>query len=321
MMEEQQIIYYDDFEDFFVPDLDEYGNKIIYVTHEMSSYRKMIFIGMFRGRRVALKCGQDIVDELNINKIIAISKHPNVIRMIAEVLHQDGGYPSILMEGVKNGLTLADYSRLSPALSWRSCISLMKQIASGLQHLHNIGVVHHDLKAENILVELESKISSGIESDDITMKICDFGVSEIVDDLGHCKLENKDLGTYHCMAPEQRSSTSNEPITAKIDIYAFSGLCTSILLKGRTLDQVLYTIPSNLLAIINICKNDKKEMRPSLEKVIQTFDYLLALDDTTKVRSYQDIIVQNYQTCLEKGIPFPDNLEDLYNTVKEIQST
>lgn len=281
--------------------MSEFTQETTKVTHEMFFDQKTITIGIWRGKRVALKCGIGMESELIIMQ--KIGYHPNIIQLIANVCDdQDGSF--ILMEGIKDGFTLDNYCAWSwtqVPLSIRGCILLIRQLASALLHLHQLGIIHHDIKSTNVLVDISGK--------DPTLKLCDFGLSEIVDENGKGREDYREAGTYNSMAPEQLSG--NEPITTKIDIYSFSSLCNGILLKGRDLDKIKWFIPIKLSDIIaKCCKRDPKE-RPSINEVIDILDELLPNLETEETYSSQ--VSQLYQLCVQHKFSVPKELESLYN--------
>lgn len=228
------------------------------LSSEFSCNQTTISIGIYKGRRVALKMDRDMKLEFDIHR--KIGYHPNIVQLIGEVY--DDEYSYILMEGIKDGLTLCKYCEWSPhqvALPIPVCKSLMIQLASALCFIHEKGIIHHDLKMKNILVDLSE--------DEIKLKICDFGISEIVDEHGHGQAETREYGTYANMAPEQFSG--EYPITNKIDVYAFGGICNGILLKGRDIDTVLKTAPVELLCMLRLCHNKDPDQRPSMRQVLE----------------------------------------------------
>lgn len=270
---------------------DSFIRECVKITHEMCPPRRSICIGTFEGKRVALKDGFNMENEIEIYK--KIGSHANIVQFIDEI---DG---FILMEGIKDGLTLYEYCRSGEKLSIKMCINLMLQLAKGIQHLHKLDIIHHDLKLENILVDLEGEIP--------VLKICDFEFSEILDEEGHGKESNRKTGTYHYMAPEQLLYDGR--VTLKIDIYPLGIIFTDILFKGRDIEEVMYTVPVELLDLTERCKSKDPKDRPSIDEIIKIIEGLKDL------KSHADEIIKLYQHCLTMNIPIPDNLKELYQKV------
>ena len=273
----------------------EFEQEATFVTHEFCQ-PVVIYLGLWKGQRVALKRGRDLKREIEIMK--KIGSHPNIVEFLGEI---DG---DILMEGIKDGLTLQKYCYLFSnhvALPIKTCIALMKQLASALKHLHDKGIIHHDLKDENVLVDLSGEIP--------ILKLCDFGISEVVNDngRGHGKEEDRESGTYSSMAPEQNPGRT-EPITTKIDVYAFGSICSGIILKGRNMDQILYCTPIVLNEFIQKCKKDNPDERPTMNGILNFLNYP-DLDTST---DYKTMMTQIYNECQEKGVPVPEYVLEIY---------
>jgi serine/threonine protein kinase len=114
--------------------------------------------------------------------------HRNVCRM--HELHQDGKQLFITMEYV-SGRDLKALIKEAGALSAGKAVSVAKQVAEGLAEAHNLGVVHRDLKPQNIMVDKEG-----------LAKIMDFGIARSLRSAG-MTAEGMIIGTPEYMAPEQ----------------------------------------------------------------------------------------------------------------------
>jgi len=137
--------------------------------------------------------------ELNLNRKI---KHPNVARMFDYGI--SGDYPFITMEFVpgKDLWTVIDeHGRLTPG----RVIPILRQVARGSHAVHSLGIVHRDLKSQNIIV-----------NDDGAVAILDFGLARGRANDGFT-LRSTLLGTPHYMSPEQ---ALGQPVDARSDIYS-----------------------------------------------------------------------------------------------------
>ena len=137
--------------------------------------------------------------EINLNRKI---KHPNVARMYDFGL--SGPYPYITMEFVpgKDLWTLIrDEKRIEPARA----VPILRQIARGCSAIHELGIVHRDLKSQNVIVDESGAVA-----------IVDFGLARW--NLGNgFTLDSIILGTPQYMSPEQ---ASGKPVDARTDIYS-----------------------------------------------------------------------------------------------------
>ena len=174
------------------------------------------------GRRVAIKrlsaefAADDVFRErfLREGRIAAQLSHPNIVA-VYDVGDEDG-LPYLVMEYVE-GETLADLIRREAPLAPDRAVDLVLQACAGLEHAHAAGLVHRDVKPQNLLVR-----------DDGTLKIADFGIAR---PLGGTQLTEAGtvLGTAAYLAPEQAAA---EPVTAAADIYSL-GAVTYEVLAGR----------------------------------------------------------------------------------------
>lgn len=132
--------------------------------------------------------------------------HRNVCRM--HELHEDGKQLFITMEYV-SGQDLKGLIKESGALTTGRAISIAKQVAEGLCEAHNLGVIHRDLKPQNIMVDKEG-----------TAKIMDFGIARSLRAAG-MTAEGMIIGTPEYMAPEQ---VEGQEADQRTDIYAMGAI-------------------------------------------------------------------------------------------------
>jgi serine/threonine protein kinase len=308
---------YEDFAKDFIPDHGSNGYRVTFVTHEFFDEQTIIEVGMYHGRRVALKRGLYLSRELNINKLLHPTKHPNVVEFIAHVEDyvETTGLSYLLFEGIKDGLTLSKWCNQGPKLPVRQCIDLMIQLASALEYVHSRGIIHHDVKSSNILVSLDGS--------EPVLKLADFGLSEVVDVHGHGSEEHRYAGTH--LAPEQRcvANAASHPITTKLDIYALTGIFNHIICKGRNAEEVLYIYPQELHVLTEKCSSDDPNARPTALSVLQSLR-ILDINHTQlqnlraafeEVHRYELEVKITYNSMLEQGLPIHEKLQELYDRV------
>lgn len=138
----------------------------------------------------------------NVIKFIAACKKPPVLCVITEYL-PGGSIRSFL------------HNREGQLLPIPQVLQMALDIAYGMEYLHMKGVVHRDLKSENLVL-----------GEDDSVKILDFGVACFESECNSC---GDDLGTYRWMAPEM---LSKKPYTRKVDVYSF-GIVLWELLTGH----------------------------------------------------------------------------------------
>jgi serine/threonine protein kinase len=164
--------------------------------------------------------------------------HPHIVRHYGGGM-MDGQY-FYAMELLDRG-TLKDRIRREGALPWREAAHFVEQLAGALQHAHNHGVVHRDVKPSNVFFAADGRIVLG-----------DFGVAY---DVHQADLSDPGttVGTYAYMAPEQ--ITADGKITGQSDVYSL-GCVAYEMLTGKPpfaganfaqiWDQHLHAIPRSL---------------------------------------------------------------------------
>ncbi len=139
-------------------------------------------------------------------------RHPNIVD-ITDFGHTDLGAPFFVME-LLEGEELKVLLRREKTLSWDRVCSIGIQICAALTAAHTQGVVHRDMKPDNVFL---------IRQDDAELvKVLDFGIAKITDeDTGDATRTGVLLGTPHYMSPEQ---AQDDPLDARSDIYSMGVL-------------------------------------------------------------------------------------------------
>ena len=156
-------------------------------------------------------------------------RHPGIAQVYEAGIHQDasGRFPFIAMEYVE-GPCITDYARREN-LPARRRLELVVKICDAVQHAHQKGVIHRDLKPGNILVDEGTKGEGG------QPKILDFGVARLTDaDIRTTTLRTdvgQLLGTIQYMSPEQAVGDPDE-LDTRSDVYSLGVICYE-LLGGR----------------------------------------------------------------------------------------
>lgn len=159
-------------------------------------------------------------------KSVARLDHPNVVGVFDQ--GAEGAYVYLAMEYVA-GCTLRDVLRERGALSPRAALDIMEPVLAALGAAHRSGLVHRDMKPENVLI-----------GDDGRVKVADFGLVRAVDTAS--QTTETVLGTVSYLAPEQIADGS---VDRRVDVYACGVVLYEMLtgLKpyvGDTPAQVMY---------------------------------------------------------------------------------
>lgn len=150
----------------------------------------------------------------NESKAMAVLNHPNVMR-VYDVSFSDH-LQSIVMEFI-DGITLKEYIEQQGVLQWKEAVHFTVQTLRALQHAHEKGIVHRDIKPQNIML-----LSDG------TIKITDFGIARFARSETRT-LTDRAIGSVHYISPEQAAGGT---IDARTDIYSV-GVILYEMLTGR----------------------------------------------------------------------------------------
>ena len=160
-------------------------------------------------RKVAIKTFKidandtDAVKRFNREaKAVTSLSHPNIVSIYD--VENEGDFYYLILEYVE-GMTLKDYMAKNPKMPVETIVHIAKQIADGLSHAHQNGIIHRDIKPQNILM-----------NNDLTCKITDFGIARAYGDTTLTQT-NQMLGTVYYLSPEQ---ARGNVATAQSDIYS-----------------------------------------------------------------------------------------------------
>lgn len=150
----------------------------------------------------------------NESKAVAILSHPNIVK-VYDVSFSPRMY-SIVMEYI-DGITLKDFIDRQGRLDWKETVHFTVQILRALQHAHDNGIVHRDVKPQNIML-----LSDG------TIKVTDFGIARFARSNTRT-ITDRAIGSVHYISPEQAQGGATDE---KSDIYSV-GVMMYEMLTGR----------------------------------------------------------------------------------------
>src|SRR5262245_48470514 len=148
--------------------------------------------------------------------------HPNVITIYESKQAADGTL-YIAMELVE-GESLTDLLRKRGRLPLAEAVEIASQCCKALQAAHRLGIIHRDIKPDNIM------LTRDIDSAPL-VKILDFGIAKLKDSTGHT-VTGSVLGTPAYMSYEQASGLSSEMLDGRSDIYSL-GVVTYTMIAGH----------------------------------------------------------------------------------------
>lgn len=205
----------------------------------------------------------------NESKAIAVLSHPNIVKVFDVSFGEKLQY--IVMEYV-DGITLKEYIQQQKVLEWREAVHFTTQILRALQHAHDKGIVHRDIKPQNIMLLQDGSI-----------KVADFGIARFSRSETRTMTESA-IGSVHYISPEQaRGEITDE----KADIYS-----VGVVLYEMTTGQVPFQSDSAVSVAIMQLQADPKlptQLNPQIP---------LGLEQIT-MHAMQKVPAQRYQTATE----------------------
>jgi len=232
-------------------------------------------------REVALKLiRHELIDERFIKRfeaerqMLAVLNHPNIAQ-IYDAGATDEGRPFLVMELV-DGISLTKYCN-KKKLGIRSRLKIFIQICMAIQHAHQKGVIHRDIKPVNILVTEQGG--------DPIPKVIDFGISKALD----LKFNEKTVATIaeffgspSYMSPEQVSQNELD-IDTRADVYSLG-----ILLYELMTDSLPFSSKQSFIVLMNQIVSDEPT-RPSIKISELEKEQLVNLNYSSRSKIQKDL--------------------------------
>ncbi|MBQ7011735.1 MAG: protein kinase [Clostridia bacterium] len=191
---------------------------------------------------------------INESKAVAMLSHQNIVN-IYDVSVRDN-LKFIVMEYIE-GITLKSYMSEHGRLSFSEICNFTEQILAALDHAHSRGVVHRDIKPQNIMI-----------LDDGSIKVTDFGIAKLPSAQTVTETD-KAIGTVYYISPEQ---ASGRKVDARSDIYSLGALLYELATGTLPFDSE-NTVSIALMQINNAPKKPrdlKHDIPVGLETLILT---------------------------------------------------
>lgn len=200
---------------------------------------------------------------INESKAVAMLSHPNIVSIYD--VSVSGEYKYIVMEYIE-GITLKSYMSQKGALPLDEVIHYSRQILSALAHAHGKGIIHRDIKPQNIMLLKDGKI-----------KVTDFGIAKLPN-AETVTMTDKAIGTVYYISPEQASGLA---IDTRSDLYSM-GVVMYEMASGK-LPFVAETPVSVALMQVNSEPTPPTEINPSIPKGMEQI-ILTAMEKSADAR-------------------------------------
>ena len=180
----------------------------------------------------------------NESKAIAVLSHPNIVKVYDVSFGDRIQY--IVMEYI-DGITLKEYIGQQKIIPWKEAVHFTVQILKALQHAHEKGIVHRDIKPQNIML-----------LQDGTIKVTDFGIARISNNETRT-MTSKTIGSVHYIAPEQARGGATD---GKADIYS-----VGVMLYEMLTGQLPFEADNAVSVAIMQMQNEPKPLRELNDKI------------------------------------------------------
>lgn len=241
-----------------------------------------VTLGTYRGQEVAVKklLSQYLTDEMKIEferevTLMKDLRHPNIVQFVGASNVKNNLAIVIEFAPLGSIASIMEKQKLSVAMK----ITMLLETAKALQFLHTNGIIHRDIKPQNILVfSLEPRAP-------VHVKLTDFGTARFISD--DPTTITKNIGTIAFMAPEALGK--NPRIEKSADVYSFAVLAWSMMCEQTPFSEFKWdsdienhvktgkrlpfldegSISSATIKLIEDCWQHEPSQRPSMASVVQ----------------------------------------------------
>lgn len=205
----------------------------------------------------------------NESKAIAVLSHPNIVKVFDVSF---GDRIQYIVEEYIDGITLKEYLDQQKQIKWKEAIHFTVQILRALQHAHEKGIVHRDIKPQNIML-----------LQDGTIKVTDFGIARFSRNETRT-MTDRAIGSVHYIAPEQaRGDLTDE----KTDLYS-----VGVMLYEMLTGQLPFEADNAVSVAIMQLQNDPRPLREINPEIPE------GLEEIT-LRAMQKNPEQRYQSAAD----------------------
>ncbi len=255
----------------------------------------------------------------NESKAIAVLNHPNIVKVYDVSFGEKIQY--IVMEYI-DGITLKEYIKTQGCVDWKEAVHFEAQILKALQHAHDKGIIHRDIKPQNIILLQNGNI-----------KVTDFGIARFARSDTRTMTEGA-IGSVHYISPEQaRGDVTDEKadiysagvvlyemITGKVPFQGDSAVSIAIMQLQKDAEMprtVNAELPVGLeqITMRAMQKNPRERYQSAAEMLMDinelvmnpaiNFEYSYV--NGTKYTPVQD---NNYENTIVKGLELDEELEN-----------
>ena len=231
------------------------------------------------------------------SQAVAQLSHPNIVSVYD--VSKGGDVEYIVMELI-DGITLKQYMEKRGQLSWRESLHFITQIMRALSHAHSRGIVHRDIKPQNIMVLRDGSV-----------KVADFGIACLENSAQ--TLTQEALGSVHYISPEQ---ARGDRADARSDIYS-SGVVLYEMLTNRLPfeGESAVSVAIQHLSSIPLAP---REINPDIPEALELICMKAMAQDINKRYPSADAMIADLEDFRKNpGVSMDFSLEDLRPSTDE----
>ena len=235
------------------------------------------------------------------SQAVAQLSHPNIVSVYD--VSKGGDIEYIVMELI-DGITLKQYMEKRGQLNWRESLHFITQIMRGLSHAHSRGIVHRDIKPQNVMVLRDGSV-----------KVADFGIACL--ENAAQTLTQEALGSVHYISPEQARGSH---IDARSDLYS-AGVVLYEMTTGR-LPFEGDTPVSVAIQHINSIPLSPREIDPSIPEALEAITMkAMAPDPDNRYLSADEMLADLEEFRKNPNINFDYNVSGFQDDEDDVDKT
>ncbi len=224
------------------------------------------------------------------SQAVAMLSHPNI--MAVYDVSRGGDMDYIVMELI-DGITLKQYVERRGKLNWPEALHFITQIMKGLSHAHSRGIIHRDIKPQNIMILRDG-----------TVKVTDFGIACLSNGSNP---SNEAIGSVHYISPEQAKGdyTDNRSDIYSAGVVLYEMLTSRLPFEGA--DPVSVAIQH-----FSAVPLSPRELNPDIPEALEQICIKAMAPDRNKRYSTADEMLQDLDAFRkDPSVNFDYSLEDL----------
>ncbi len=224
------------------------------------------------------------------SQAVAMLSHPNI--MAVYDVSRGGDMDYIVMELI-DGITLKQYMERRGRLNWPEALHFITQIMKGLSHAHSRGIVHRDIKPQNIMILRDG-----------TVKVTDFGIATLI---SNAHAANEAIGSVHYISPEQAKGdyTDNRSDIYSAGVVLYEMLTSRLPFDGK--DPVSIAIQH-----FSATPKPPREIDPDIPEALEQICCKAMMTDRSKRYATADEMLEDLEAFRkDPNVRFDYSVEDL----------